>query len=47
MELYEREAVQPSYALTEETLRAFFHEYQYDIEVLSQHIVCASEERAE
>ena len=40
MELYEREAVQPSYALTEETLRAFFHEYQYDIEVLSQHIVC-------
>ena len=38
MELYEREAVQPSYALTEETLRAF-SEYQYDIEVLSQHIV--------
>lgn len=46
MELYEREAVQPSYELTEETLRSFFHEHHYDIEVLSQHIVCASEERA-
>ena len=46
MELYEREAVQPSYDLTEEMLRSFFHEHHYDIEVLSQHIVCASEERA-
>lgn len=46
MELYEREAVQPSYRFTEEELRAFFHQYQYDVEVMSQHIVCTSEERA-
>ncbi len=46
MELYEREAVQPSYSFTEEELRTFFHDYQYDVEVMSQHIVCTSEERA-
>jgi hypothetical protein len=46
MELYEREAVQPSYDFTDEQLRTFFHEHQYDIEVLSQHIVCPSEDRA-
>ncbi len=46
MELYERQAVQPSYRFTEDELRAFFHEYQYDVEVLSQHIVCTSQERA-
>ena len=44
--LYEQEAVQTSYAFTEEELRAFFARQQYDVEVLSQHIVCATEEEA-
>ena len=44
--LYEQEAVQASYSFTEEALRAFFAERQYDIEVFSQHIVCATEEEA-
>ena len=44
--LYEQEAVQASYAFTEEELRAFFARQQYDAEVLSQHIVCATEEEA-
>ena len=44
--LYEQEAVQASYAFSEEELRAFFAQQQYDVEVLSQHIVCATEEEA-
>ena len=44
--LYEQEAVQASYAFTEEELRAFFAQQQYDVEVLSQHIVCATEQEA-
>ncbi len=44
--LYEQEAVQASYSFTEEELRAFFAQQQYDVEVLSQHIVCATEEEA-
>ena len=44
--LYEQEAVQASYSFTEEELRAFFARQQYDVEVLSQHIVCATEEEA-
>ena len=44
--LYEREAVQASYAFSDADLRAFFSQQQYDVEVLSQHIVCATEEEA-
>ena len=44
--LYEQEAVQASYSFTEEELREFFVRQQYDVEVLSQHIVCATEEEA-
>ena len=44
--LYEQEAVQASYSFSEEELRAFFAQQQYDVEVLSQHIVCATEEEA-
>ena len=44
--LYEREAVQASYAFSDADLRAFFAQQQYDVEVLSQHIVCATEEEA-
>ena len=44
--LYEQEAVQASYAFSEADLRAFFAQQQYDVEVLSQHIVCATEEEA-
>ena len=43
--LYEQEAVQESYVFTEEELRAFFVERQYDAEVNSQHIVCESDEK--
>jgi len=45
-QLYEREAVQPSYAFSDADLRAFFAQQQYDVEVLSQHIVCATAEEA-
>ena len=44
--LYEQEAVQSSYVFTDEQLHDFFVEQQYDSEVLSQHIVCATEQRA-
>ena len=44
--LYEQEAVQASYAFSEADLRAFFAQQQYDVEVNSQHIVCATEEEA-
>ena len=44
--LYEREAVQASYRFSDEELRAFFARQQYDVEVRSQHIVCATQEEA-
>ena len=44
--LYEQEAVQASYAFSDAELRAFFAQQQYDVEVLSQHIVCATKEEA-
>ncbi len=44
--LYEQEAVQASYSFSDADLRAFFAQQQYDIEVLSQHIVCATSEEA-
>ncbi len=44
--LYELEAVQASYSFSDAELRAFFAQQQYDVEVLSQHIVCATEEEA-
>ncbi len=44
--LYEQEAVQASYSFSDADLRAFFAQQQYDVEVLSQHIVCATEEEA-
>ena len=44
--LYEQEAVQASYEFSDADLRAFFAQQQYDVEVLSQHIVCATEEEA-
>ena len=45
--LYEQEAVQASYSFSDADLRAFFAQQQYDVEVLSQHIVCATEEEAQ
>ncbi len=44
--LYEQEAVQASYSFSDADLQAFFAQQQYDVEVLSQHIVCATEEEA-
>jgi peptidyl-prolyl cis-trans isomerase C len=44
--LYEQEAVQASYSFSDADLRVFFAQQQYDVEVLSQHIVCATEEEA-
>ena len=44
--LYEQEAVQASYSFSDADLRAFFAQQQYDVEVLSQHIVCANQEEA-
>jgi parvulin-like peptidyl-prolyl isomerase len=44
--LYEQEAVQESYVFSEEELRAFYIRKQFDVEVLSQHIVCSTEEKA-
>ena len=44
--LYEREAVQPAYSFSEEQLRQFFVERNYNYEVLAQHIVCKSEDEA-
>ena len=44
--LYEQEAVQESYSFSDAELRAFFAQRQYDVEVRSQHIVCATAEEA-
>ncbi len=44
--LYEAEALHGDYTSTEEALRAFAKERAYDVEVLSQQIVCATEEEA-
>lgn len=44
--LYEEEALHGDYTSTEEELRAFAKEREYDVEVLSQQIVCATEEEA-
>jgi parvulin-like peptidyl-prolyl isomerase len=44
--LYEGEALRGDYTSTEEELKAFLAEKEYDTEVLSQHIVCATEEDA-
>lgn len=45
--LYEQEALRGDYTSTEAELRAFAQEREYDVEVLSQHIVCATAEEAE
>ena len=44
--LYEEEALHGDYKSTEEELRAFAKEREYDVEILSQQIVCATEEEA-
>jgi hypothetical protein len=44
--LYEIEALKGNYDSSEEELKQFFVDRQYDTEVFSQHIVCASEEKA-
>ncbi len=44
--LYEEEALHGDYKSTEEELRNFAKEREYDVEVLSQQIVCATEEEA-
>ena len=44
--LYEEEALHGDYKSTEEELRIFAKEREYDVEVLSQQIVCATEEEA-
>ena len=44
--LYEEEALHGDYTSTEEELRAFAKEREYDVEVLSQQIVCATEGEA-
>ena len=44
--LYEGEALHGDYKSTEEELRTFAKEREYDVEVLSQQIVCATEEEA-
>ena len=44
--LYEEEALRGDYMSTEEELRAFAKEREYDVEVLSRQIVCATEEEA-
>lgn len=45
--LYAEEALRGDYTSTEAELRAFAQEREYDVEVLSQHIVCATAEEAE
>lgn len=45
--LYEQEALRGDYTSTEAELRAFAQQREYDVEVLSQHIVCATAEEAE
>lgn len=44
--LYEEEALHGDYTSTEAELRAFAQEREYDVEVLSRQIVCATEEEA-
>ena len=44
--LYEVAALTGDYSSTEEELREFFVERQFDTEVFSQHIVCATEKEA-
>ena len=44
--LYDTQALLGDYTSTEEELRAYYHEAQYDIEVNARHIVCATEEDA-
>ena len=44
--LYEEEALLGNYTSTEEELRTFAKEREYDVEVLSRQIVCATEEEA-
>jgi len=44
--LYETQALQGDYTSTEEQLRTRFFEQQYDVEVFTRQIVCASEEEA-
>ena len=44
--LYEEEALHGDYTSTQAELRAFAQEREYDVEVLSQQIVCATEEEA-
>lgn len=45
--LYARQALKGDYSSTEEELQRFFVERQHNIEVLSQQIVCATEEEAQ
>ena len=45
--LYAEEALRGDYTSTEAELRAFAQEREYDVEVLSRHIVCATAEEAE
>ena len=44
--LYDSQALQGDYSSTESELREYFVEQRYDVEVLSRHIVCDSEEEA-
>ena len=44
--LYEVEALKGDYSSTEDELKLFFKEQQYDFEVFTQHIVCDSEQKA-
>lgn len=45
--LYARQALTGDYRSTEEEQQRFFAEHQYNVELLSQQIVCATEEEAE
>ena len=42
--LYDTQALRGDYTSTEDELRAYYHEAQFDIEVNARHIVCATEE---
>ena len=44
--LYARQAQQSDYVFTEEELQRFFRENEYDVEVRSEQIVCATKEKA-
>ncbi len=45
--LYEQQALHGDYTSTEEQLRAFAKERAYDVEVLTEQIVCATEQEAQ